>query len=333
MEGRVVPELRRDPTTDEWVIIAAARGRRPGVRARSRTRSARHHPSCPFCPGNEEQTPPEILRRPASGPWRVRVVPNKYPALVPDPGDELPATAGLLERLPARGHYEVIVEGREHRRALAPPNHAVLREVLLAARDRTRTFAREGHHAFVTLFKNHGAGAGASLAHPHWQLAAGPVISARLARMVEAAREYRQAHGRSLFAELLRRELAEGTRTVAEGEGFVALAAYAPQWSGESWILPRQGPAGLGEVRDDDLAAFARLLRTLLARTARTFDEPDCNVTIFSAPLHAAAPGFRWHARIQPRLSVPGGFELGCGLAIVMLAPEETAERLRAAGR
>ncbi|NIM49192.1 MAG: galactose-1-phosphate uridylyltransferase [Gemmatimonadales bacterium] len=327
-----MPEFRRDATTGEWVILAAERAKRPGGRSkrRSRREEVDFAPDCPFCPGNEGQTPPEILRRPAQGNWLVRVVPNKYPALIPDLPAEEPSGGELHEHLPARGHYEVIIEGRAHRSRLAPAEPAVLQEVFLAARERYRAFGTEPDLAFVSLFKNHGPGAGASLPHPHWQLAVTPVVPGDLERMLHIARSYWQRRQSSVYGDLLERELAAGTRIVEVGQRFVAFAPYAPRWAGETWIVPREEWASFAETDDDGVTQFAELLHDTLTRLAGGLDEPDCNVTIFSAPLNAPdVAGFRWHGRIQPRLTVRGGFELGSGIAITILAPEQTAELLR----
>ena len=315
------------------MIVVAERAGRPGGREPTASRAARRafDPTCPFCPGNEEQTPPEILRRPTTGAWEVRVVPNKYPALVPELSADREPAGELHIHAPAKGHYEVIVEGPVHE---PPPGGDVntLLEVFLAAQERYRAFRDEPKLELFSLFKNYGRAAGASLAHPHWQLAAAPVVPRRLQQMLDTARQYRSEHGRSVYHDLVREELDVGSRVVRSGEPFVVLAPYAPQWSGETWIMPRVGGSHFGDTARDDLIEFAELLSDTVARLARVFDEPDYNVVIYTAPLGAAPIGFfSWHARIQPRMTVQGGFELGTGTAIAVIAPERTAELLRSA--
>ncbi len=329
-----MPEFRRDPTTDEWVIVASERARRPGTAARSAgTDDVERDPSCPFCPGNEEQTPPEILRRPLGADWQIRVVPNKYPALVPDLPDEQDVSDRLHASRPAKGHYEVIVEGPRHHARLAPERHETLTEVFLAARDRHREFRSSLGLEYFSLFKNHGPHAGASLTHPHWQLAAAPVVPGHLRRMLEVAERHWKAHGTSVYADVLAAEREAEVRLIDEAEGFLAFAPYAPQWSGESWVVPERSGASFGEASDAELAAFGIALHDALCRTAVALDDPDCNVVIFSAPLGVEnLEYFTWHARIQPRLTVPGGFELASGTAITTMAPEQTAMLLRSVG-
>ena len=327
-----MPEFRRDPTTDEWVIVAAERARRPGVSVRSpESDEVERDPSCPFCPGNEEQTPPEILRRPRGADWQIRVVPNKYPALVPDLPDGHEAGDALHVSMPAKGHYEVIVEGPSHRSRLAPGSHETLAEVFLAARDRYTAFRSAGL-AYFSLFKNHGPRAGASLTHPHWQLAGAPVVPGQLRRMLEVAEAHWKVNGRSVYADVIAAEREAEVRLIDDAEGFLVFAPYAPQWSGEAWVVPETGGASFGEASDAELAAFAEALHDALSRTAAALNDPDCNVAIFSAPIGMESlEYFSWHARIQPRLTVPGGFELASGTAITTMAPEQTAMLLRSA--
>jgi UDPglucose--hexose-1-phosphate uridylyltransferase len=287
-------------------------------------------PTCPFCPGNEHQTPPELLRRPAGPDWVVRVFPNKYPALVPDLVQPTASNDPLFTRLPARGHYEVIVEGAEHRRALVPDRADVLAEVVIAAQERYRVFAEDPHLGFVTLFKNHGVGSGASLRHPHWQLVAGPIVPDSLRRMIDVASAYVRQHGVSVYADYLDREQAIGERIVGEQDRFVVLAPYAPQWAGETWIIPCEAHPSFAMLPVDRVARFAGVLRDTLDRLSCAFADPAVNVLIVSAPLRGTdTSDFRWHVRIQPRLTTPGGFELATDTAIVTIGPEQTAELLR----
>jgi UDPglucose--hexose-1-phosphate uridylyltransferase len=327
-----VPELRRDPTTGAWTIIAAERAARPGGhRSSTPPAGGPPAPSCPFCLGHEAQTPPEILRLPRGADrWSVRVVPNKYPAFTPAAADDATRANDLLASRPAHGHHEVIVEGPAHRLSAVPPGPAVLRDVFLAARERYRAFERDAGLGHAALFKNHGRAGGASLPHPHWQLVALPIVPPAVEREMRLAAEHHATHGESLWDELVRREREDGTRLVELTDDFVVLAAFAPQWEGETWIVPRASADNVAEMDDRLTMAFATVLTRALQRVAAVLDEPPLNVVIHSAPLRRrAADSFRWHARIQPRLGTQAGFELGSGVAIVTMSPEAAAQELR----
>jgi UDPglucose--hexose-1-phosphate uridylyltransferase len=208
----------------------------------------------------------------------------------------------------------------------------MLAEVLLAARDRHSAFCATSGLEYFSLFKNHGPRAGASLTHPHWQLAAAPLVPGQLGRMLEVAKAHWTAGGRSVYADVIGAEREAEVRLIDDVEGFLVFAPYAPQWSGEVWVVPDGGAASFGEASDADLEAFAAALHDALTRTAAALDDPDCNVAIFSAPFgRESLEYFTWHARIQPRLTVPGGFELASGTAITTMAPEQTAMLLRSA--
>ncbi len=262
--------------------------------------------------------------------WVARVVPNKYPALTPGLPASLATEDALYRQAPARGHYEVIVEGPVHRVALVPSGSAVLHECLQAAQQRYRAYVEDPDLRFFSLFKNHGIGGGASVTHPHWQLVASPLIPPSLQRMLEVAAAYWNHHGCSVYTDVAAREIESGERLVEEGVRFVVLTPFAPRWSGETWIVPRGSEITFGDVGDGDLVAFADVLHRTLRRVAQAFDDPALNVLIVSAPLHmSSAPGFRWHVRIQPRMTTQGGFELASGMSITTMAPEVAAEALR----
>ena len=163
-----------------------------------------------------------------------------------------------------------------------------------------------------------------------WQLAALPIVPPAIGRELSLAEEHRATHGQALMDDVLRRERDAGVRMVELTDEFAVLAAFAPQWEGETWVVPRQPGDDIGTTDDRLIAAFAEVLWRTLRRVALVLEEPPLNVVIHLAPLRSgAAESFRWHARIQPRLGTQAGFELGSGVAIVTLAPEAAAEQLR----
>jgi UDPglucose--hexose-1-phosphate uridylyltransferase len=168
----------------------------------------------------------------------------------------------------------------------------------------------------------------------HWQLVASPLLSPFLRQLLDVAADYHGRHHRSVYDDIIDREVANGERLVTATDRFAVVTPYAPQWAGETWVVPREPAVSFGESDDDKLAAFAAVLRETFERVARAFDDPSVNVLVHSAPLRDfKAPGFRWHVRIQPRITTPGGFELATGMAIVTVAPEGAAESMKADGR
>jgi UDPglucose--hexose-1-phosphate uridylyltransferase len=331
-----MPELRKDPTLGRWVIIATERVRRP--RDFSVPRPARRGGPCAFCAGHEHETPAEVLayREPAGaragGPgWRVRVVPNKFPALRIE-GDLERRGQGLYDVMNGLGAHEVIVESPDHDASLATLPTTSVELVLSAYRDRILDLRRDERFRSVVVFKNHGAEAGATLEHAHSQLIATPVVPLVVAEEVHLARSYHDYRERCLFCDILRQELEERQRLVAEGEHVVAFAPFAARFPFETWLLPRRHAAAFEHAGAAELRDLAGVLRAVLARLATAVDDPPYNLILHSAPFGAAeSRSYHWHVEITPKLTALAGFELGSGFHINPLAPEDAARALREA--
>jgi len=222
-------ELRWDPLKQYWVIIATERGRRP----RDFYVEPASFPSitCPFCYGNEDKTPPEIFAiRPSGLPntpnWKVRVIPNKYPALRVE-GELENRGYGPYDLMNGIGAHEVIIETPDHDKSLADLTPDDITGVLIAWRSRILDLRRDFRFRYMILFKNHGARAGATLSHSHSQLIAVPLLPPEAATELKVCRNHYAAKERCLFCDLLAFELKEGTRVVREFSNFVILAPYA----------------------------------------------------------------------------------------------------------
>jgi UDPglucose--hexose-1-phosphate uridylyltransferase len=330
LPGWTMNELRRDPTTGNWVIIAPGRGRRPESFRREK-RPVKEGAVCPFCPGHEADTPPDRWRLDGEGGWRVRVVNNKFPALEGDsPARRLAVEQGFVA-MSGAGHHEVVVESPRHDWDMATASDTEVRDVLEAYRTRYRALRGSGA-AVIVVFRNHGAGAGTSLAHPHSQIVAAPVVPLQIRHRFDVARQHFDDLGGCLYMEQLGLELASGRRLVLVGERFVSYQPFAASYPFETWIVPRFQQTSFGDADDGALDALAPALRRVLSGLRRLLDDPDYNLVIHSAP-----PGeeerqyFLWHIQIVPRLTTPAGFELGSGIPVNASSPEETAVMLREA--
>ena len=200
----VMTELRQDPTTRNWVIVAPAREVRPHDQASPVREQRRSRASCPFCPGRESQTPTELWRLDGpGGGWRVRVLPNKFPALTPEAGRQRQERDGFLA-MPGHGHHEVIIESPHHDWDLATAPEPEVRAVLEAYRARYRALRAAGDSALIVVFRNHGPGSGTSLQHPHAQVLAAPVVPLQVRRRLDVARQHFDDLGTCLYAEVLK---------------------------------------------------------------------------------------------------------------------------------
>jgi UDPglucose--hexose-1-phosphate uridylyltransferase len=300
-----MPELRKDPVVGRWVIIATERVRRPSDFPRRDT--PRRGGPCALCAGHEAETPPETLayRDPpaalADTPgWRVRVVPNKFPALRIE-GDLERRGVGIYDVMNGVGAHEVIVESPDHDRPLARLPVGAVAEVLRAYRDRIADLQRDARIRSVLVFKNHGAEAGATLEHPHSQLIATPVVPLVVADELHQARAYHDYRERCLFCDILRQESADAVRLVAENQRVVGFAPFAARMPFETWLVPRVHAAAFEHVDDATLHELASVLATVLARLDRALGDPPYNLVLHSAPFgDGESPSYHWHIEVVP---------------------------------
>lgn len=318
-------ELRRDATTDDWVVLA------PGRSARPHAPEAGPGAGCPFCPGNESPSDRELFRLGDGNAWRVRVLENRYPVLTPDAAGAARLDDPFTAARPGTGRHEVVVEHPAHDWDLARASDAEVHDVLLAYRERYRAL-RDTDVQSITIFRNHGPGAGTSLAHPHSQVIAAPIVPPLTRRRLAVARRRYDELGRCPYLELGDREIADGRRLVAVTDRVVAFEPFAAAAAYETWILPRFHEAAFGTVSEQTLAELAGVLGAVCRALAAVLDDPDYNLVVHSAPpAEEHQHHFLWHLRITPRTTTPAGFELGTGLAVNAVPPEAAAGRLRAA--
>jgi UDPglucose--hexose-1-phosphate uridylyltransferase len=327
-----MPEMRFNPVTGDWVIVATERARRPEEFAMRRERTAlpRHVPSCPFCPGNEAATPAECLRVPGTdGDWSVRVVPNRFAALTPD-SDGARRSDGLQITLPGVGRHEVIVDTPFHDLCLALLPVDQVERVMGVYRDRIRFFYQDRRIEHVIIFANHGEAAGTSLAHPHSQIVGMPVIPGQLRKRMEESLRFWGGAGECLYCRTMNDELAAEARIVAQSDHFVAFVPFAALSPFHIWIFPRRHLAYFGDTSDPELADLATVLRGVLDRLHTRLDDPDYNFVIRSlSPQESALRYFHWYLSLIPRVTKAAGFELGTGMFINTALPEASAAFLR----
>jgi UDPglucose--hexose-1-phosphate uridylyltransferase len=331
-----LPEFRRDPITGRWVIIATERARRPQDFSREQVviKGGRF---CPFCPGNESKTPPEVLSYRTGGGanepgWTLRVVPNKFPALRVE-GDFDRQGDGIYDRMNGIGAHEVVIETPQHDLTLATMQDKAVEAVFWAYRDRILDLKKDGRMRYILVFKNHGEAAGASLEHSHSQLIALPVVPRRVVEEMEGSKKYFDSRERCIYCDIIRQEVQTGSRVVLETEHFVAVCPYAARFPFEVWILPRQH---FSHFEASDAPVFANLswvMPVVLREIDKVLEHPAYNFMIHTAPLQdPAQPYYHWHIELIPKLTKVAGFEWGTGFYINPTSPEEAANFLRGAG-
>jgi UDPglucose--hexose-1-phosphate uridylyltransferase len=328
-----MPELRKDPVVGRWVIISSERAKRPSdfqpepVTPRAAI--------CPFCPGHESLTPPEILagRAPDSPSdsvgWSYRVVPNKFPALRIE-GELEPSGEGLFDRMNGLGAHEVIIETPNHEASLASLSVDEVADVLLAFRERAVDLKKDPRFEYILLFKNHGEAAGASLEHPHCQLIATPIIPIMVREELTGSADYYRRKERCVWCDIVRQERRARHRIILERDGFVVLAPFAPRFPCETWVLPTQHRAAFEESQVEEMRGLAAVLGDFLRRMNTVLHNPAYNFMLHTAPLNEPSlTYFHWHLEIIPKLTRVAGFEWGSGFFINPVPPEDAAAALR----
>ena len=327
-----MPELRQNIATKEWVIIATERAKRPEEFVQPPRPLTEDRPewetNCPFCPGHEELDL-EVMRIPEDGPWQLRVVRNKYPALQRE-GERVRTFDGVHRQISGVGYHEVLIESPRHNTCPALESPAEVTLTLETFKIRGREIAQDPRIDQIIYFKNHGEGAGTSLAHPHTQIIGVPIVPHSIRDRTEEALRYFADTGRCVFCHMLADELKAVDRIVAESDHFVAFVLYAAFSPFHLWILPRRHESNFLDVTAHELVDLGQLLRRVLRKIYVGLRDPAYNYVIRSAPLRDPGPEYlHWYVTVIPRVTRTAGFELGSGMFINTALPEVSAEFLR----
>jgi len=320
-----VSQLRLNPLTGRWVTVAVERASRPGELI-SRRLLAESDPGreCPFCPGNEEATPPALETYGASGNWLVRVVPNLFAAFEGNDPLRVQNLGPVFTQASASGVHEVLVFSPEHNSTWADldDKHAGL--AMAAIRDRMEDHARLSTVRYTQAIVNAGREAGASLEHPHGQLLGIPFVPGEIAEEEGGFRRFGES---CLLCTMAEAEMQARHRVVIDDERALVVCPY---WSGapyEMLVLPRIHEVHLERTSPPDVVAVGRAIRDALALLRSRVGEVAYNLVFHTAPHHHEGP-FHWHVHLVPRLTSLAGFEQGTGVMINIVAPEMAARHL-----
>jgi UDPglucose--hexose-1-phosphate uridylyltransferase len=327
-------DLRKDPIVGRWVIIAKNRAKRPhdlldGAIARP------PGSFCPFCEGNESHTPREIVAYRQQGThrdrpgWRLRVVPNKFPALEIE-GDLNKRGQGIYDMMRGVGAHEVIIESPRHLTSTTQLESDQLRDVLWIYRDRLLDLQKDRRLVYGMVFKNVGAAAGASLEHTHSQLIVTPIVPISVAEEIAGSHDFYLHRGRCVFCDMIEQELTFEKRIVLDSPGFVAFCPFAARFPFETWIVPTGHASHYETLSRPGSEELSRVILRVLTKIETALDRPAYNYIIHTAPFDTQAlDHYHWHIEIIPRVTKTAGFEWGTGFYINPVPPEEAASFMR----
>jgi len=340
-----MPELRKDPVLGRWVIISTERGKRPSDFNQEAESSPSNPANCPFCPGNEEMTPPEVAAvrpsgsQPDSSGWKLRVVPNKFPALRIE-GQLGRKGVGLYDKMSGVGAHEVIIESPDHMRDLDARDIEENFLVYRAYRERIVDLTRDDRFEYILVFRNFGIRAGASLSHPHSQIIATPIIPKRVMEELVGTGQHYRYKKRCIFCDIMDQEQMLEERIVLASNHFMVICPFAASHPFELWIIPTKHQADYTQTSDDELRDLAGVMGRLTAKYKKTLGNVHYNYVLHTCPSERALEEnfpyghahYHWHIEMFPRLTRTAGFEWGTGFYINPTPPEEAARYLREVG-
>jgi UDPglucose--hexose-1-phosphate uridylyltransferase len=319
-------QLRLDPLTGRWVVISLDRRDRPQEFAH-RTLPVEGDPSrpCPFCPGNEESTPPALETYGPGGNWLVRVVPNLYPAFSGNDPMVVDHLGPVFTQAPASGIHEVLIISPEHDNSIADLSDPQAGLVMAAVRDRVAEHSAVPGLRYSQVIVNCGREAGASIEHPHVQLLAMSFVPREIS---DEQAGFARFEGSCLLCTTIDAEEASGYRVVMADDHVVVLC---PFWSAvpyEMLVIPRVHDAHLHRADPGDLSAVARALRSSLSGLRQHLGDVAYNIVFHAAPFRSQGD-YHWHVHVIPKVTTQAGFELGTGVPINIMPPEVAAGALR----
>jgi UDPglucose--hexose-1-phosphate uridylyltransferase len=308
-------ELRFDPVSKDWILIATGRAKRPEAFAKETPRrSSGSKSACPFCH--------------FKGDWLVKVVPNKYPAF--SPGARLNKRGeGPYQIMDGVGFAEVVVT-RSHEKSMAQFSTQEIRQVLDVFQERYLDLMNEKFVNYVSIFHNHGETAGATISHPHSQIITHPIIDPDLKRSLAGSAEYQRKHKKCVHCIMLDFDIKKGQRIVFENRDFLVVCPFASRVAFETRIYPKRHLAYFERIKDEEKDFLAEAFKAALSKLYKALNNPDYNFFLHTAPCDGRNyDHYHWHFEILPKTSTWAGFELGTGIEISTIEPEKAAEYLR----
>jgi UDPglucose--hexose-1-phosphate uridylyltransferase len=330
-----MPELRQEPITGKWTVIATERAKRPENFTQTEKEETSSNTACPFCYGNEQLTPPEVMayRPPDTQPdtpgWKVRVVPNKFPAFVLEE-DLYSDKRGMYNYMSGAGAHEVIINSPDHNRNLESLSNKEIVNVISAYKDRYLSLKKNKKIKYILIIVNHGKKAGASLEHPHAQLFGSPLIPINVSEELNGSSNYYKNNGRCVYCDIIREELSAKIRVIMDTKHFLVFCPSASRSPFETWIVPKKHNSHFEDISPQEINNLASVIRLTFAKLYSGLNDPAYNYYIHTSPCQSPPRAdYHWHLEIFPKLTIQAGFEMGSGIMINIARPEDTAAFLK----
>jgi UDPglucose--hexose-1-phosphate uridylyltransferase len=329
-------EFRRDPILGQWAIVHKTNSWKPEDYKEEKHEFTQEQ-TCQFCPGKEHQTPEEVdsVRKEGSHPndsnWQVRVVPNKFPALKIE-GETDPWQEGVFEMLNGVGAHEVVIETPEHKKNFADFTPEEFLNVLQKYQSRTVDLEKDKRFKYVTIFRNYGNSAGATVEHAHSQIIALPMVPRYVQGELDGAQNYYNEYQTCVFCDMIEQEADEKERIVVENDDFISFCPFVSRYSFETWIVPKDHKMMFTQLTEDRLKSLTEVFKSTLSKIKSCLNDPSYNFFLHIFPVnYERQESFHWHIEIVPKLTKLSGFEWGTGFYVVHTDPKDAAKYLREA--
>lgn len=334
-ETKFPSELRLDLVSQDWVVIATGRARRPETFKKDQALPASGgNEDCFFCDIKTQERPVLIFekgkeKKSISDNWSLIVVPNKYPAFLPHPDLDETVEGGIYKKMNAVGFHEVVIT-RDHQRHMGQFSVAEIKEVVDAYQSRYLALMKEKFVNNVSIFHNHGKTAGASVCHPHSQIITTPLVDVDLKNALSKSKSFSEDNKECVYCKMNEWELKVKSRIVFENEGFVATCPFASKMAFQTIISPRKHSSYFEKITEEEKWQFAEAFQKVLFKIYKGLNNPDYNFYLHTAPCdNKPHDYYHWHWTILPKTSTWAGFEIGTRIEISTIEPEKAAEYLR----
>ncbi|WP_297207115.1 galactose-1-phosphate uridylyltransferase [uncultured Brachyspira sp.] len=330
-----MPHIRKDPVTKQSVIISAERTGRPSDYVNINQRHIENSElSCPFCRGHEMKTPDSVYTVYAEQEeiWQVRIVPNKYPIISETHENELPKENSLFCASSSKGFHDVIIEHPNHYFNFYHAEAEDFFYIFKAVIKRLKDLGKNKDMLYSLYFKNFGPEAGASLSHSHSQIITTPFIPMQMLDEINGSLEYYNEKNRCVYCDIIDEEKRLNDRVICENDNFIAVCPFASRSPYQIYIMPKQHSASIVNVSSMNILDFADILKNIFDRLYKVLGEVSFNYVLHTL-LSALEVKFKysshWFLDIMPKMSKLAGYELGSGVFINSITPEDAAEQLR----
>jgi len=329
-------ELRFDLISKDWVIIATGRAKRPeAFKLKKRAKIKISKKKCPFCNIETQKHPllifskgKKISSKKIPKDWTSIVIPNKYPALLPQKTLKKKREGKFYQKISGIGYCELVIT-RDHKKHFPHFELWQIKEVIDCYQLRYLDLMKKPHVAYVSIFHNHGAEAGASQPHPHSQIITTPLIDVDLLKALSNSKKYFEKTGKCIYCQMNKWEMKVKKRIIFENKDFLVLCPFASRSAFQTIISPKKHASNFEKISEKEKWNLAEAFKVAMTKLYKALDDPPYNFYLHTAPVKGKHPYYHWHFTILPKTATPAGFELGTRMEICVVEPEKAAQFLK----